>query len=252
MIPSYVIDSFAQTSQLRPQPSTSEHSSTWSYNPNRAAPSKVVSPLDIQDWLQSVQASMNFPSPSPYDTDSFAQTSQLRPAAPAASEHGSTWSYNPTRAAPSNAVSSPDIRDWLRSFPGLSARPQGTSQPHSIAELAERAKQILLALDIAPRPLNYWLQIADYDRRDAKSFQEQGDLESAFVEYTKAATIVLNKIPAHPDYRVALSSTKRHDMDLVSYFYPMACDCGPVGCVHISYGSKFTFRVRVLHDFYLI
>jgi len=114
--------------------------------------------------------------------------------------------HDPTWAAPSNTVSLPDIRDCLRSFPGVPALPEGTSRPHSIAELAEHAKQILRILDNDPRPLNYWLRIVDYARRDAKSFQEQCDLESGFVEYTKAATIVLNKIPAHPDFMVVTVS----------------------------------------------
>jgi len=80
-------------------------------------------------------------------------------------------------------------------------------------ELAERAKQIL---GEDPRPFKAWLRIAENARRDAKSFQEQGDLESAFVEYAKAATIVLEKIPSHPDYRVLLSTTQRHNMGLKS------------------------------------
>ncbi|KAI9459316.1 hypothetical protein F5148DRAFT_964366, partial [Russula earlei] len=86
-------------------------------------------------------------------------------------------------------------------------------RPHSIAELAELAK---LTLGDDPKPFKAWLRTAENARRAAKSFQEQGDLESAFVEYAKAATIVLEKIPAHPDYRVLLSTTQRHNMGLVS------------------------------------
>jgi hypothetical protein len=98
-----------------------------------------------------------------------------------------------------------------------SANRQGTSRPHPIAELAERAKQSL-GDDIVPiRPFKAWLRIAENARRDAKVFHEQGDLKSAFVEYAKAAIIVLEKIPSHPDYRVLLSTTQRRNMDLVSY-----------------------------------
>ncbi|KAI0301378.1 hypothetical protein BC826DRAFT_888745, partial [Russula brevipes] len=86
-------------------------------------------------------------------------------------------------------------------------------RPHSIAELAEHAKQ---SLGDDPRPFKTWLRIAENARRDAKGFREQGDIESAFIEYARAATVVLEKIPAHPDYRVLLTTTQRHNMGLVS------------------------------------
>jgi hypothetical protein len=125
----------------------------------------------------------------------------------------------------------PDIRTSL----GQSAPPQlpAPSRPHSIAELAERAKQSV-GYDV--RPFKTWLRIAENARRDARSFNEQGDLDSAFVEYAKAATIVLEKIPSHPDYRVLLSTTQRHNMGLVSYFYSLGPHtCASVGQVHVPY-----------------
>jgi hypothetical protein len=92
---------------------------------------------------------------------------------------------------------------------------QESERPHSIAELAETAK---LSLGGDPRPFKSWLRIAENARRDAKSFQEQGLLESAFVEFAKAATIVLEKIPTHPEYRVLLTPIQRNNMGLVSCF----------------------------------
>ncbi|KAI9464131.1 hypothetical protein BJY52DRAFT_1107343, partial [Lactarius psammicola] len=86
-------------------------------------------------------------------------------------------------------------------------------RPHSIAELAELARQ---SIGDDARPFKSWLRTAENGRRDAKSYQEQGDLESAFIEFARAATIVLEKIPSHPDYRVLLTSTQRHNMGLVS------------------------------------
>jgi STAM-binding protein len=86
-------------------------------------------------------------------------------------------------------------------------------RPRSIAELADIAKE---SLGDDARPFKTWLRIAENARRDAKSFHEQGNVESAFIEYARAATIVLEKIPAHPDYRVVLSTTQRHNMGLVS------------------------------------
>jgi hypothetical protein len=127
-------------------------------------------------------------------------------------------------------------------FRAATYQPGFTRNPHSIEELAERMKQ---NLGENPRPFKTWLRIAENARRDAKTFQEQGDLDSAFVEYAKAATIVLEKIPAHPDYRVLLSTTQRHNMGLVSCFYPICPDNGgSVGHVHVPYECIF----RVLHN----
>ncbi|KAI0264044.1 hypothetical protein BGY98DRAFT_1044115 [Russula aff. rugulosa BPL654] len=123
---------------------------------------------------------------SSHDTDMYSQPSQFRPV---------TYQPGPARIYQNPTLESSNVAHPAPPPPQLQAPP---SRPHSIGELAERAKQIL---GEDPKP-------------DAKSFQEQGDLESAFVEYAKAATIVLEKIPAHPDYRVLLSTTQRHNMGL--------------------------------------
>jgi STAM-binding protein len=73
---------------------------------------------------------------------------------------------------------------------------------------------------VDPRSFKAWLRIAENAKSDAKAFQVQDDLESAFVEYAKTATILLEMLPSHPDYSVLLSTTQRHDMGLMGYFYP--------------------------------
>jgi STAM-binding protein len=90
---------------------------------------------------------------------------------------------------------------------------QTAPRPHSIAELAEMAKDSLGDEDF---PFKTWLRIAENARRSAKSYREQDDLESEFVEYAKAAIISLEKIPGHPDYTIRLNSTQRHNISLVS------------------------------------
>jgi STAM-binding protein len=153
---------------------------------------------------------------SSYGNDVFSQISQFRPAT---FQPGPAAIYQNPNSAPSNHAQA--------------APPQASSRPHSIAELAERAKQ---TLGEDARPFKAWLRIAENARRGAKSFYEQGDLESAFVEYAKAATIVLEKIPAHPDYRVLLSTTQRHNMGLVSYFSSLGPhNCASVGYVHVPH-----------------
>ena len=134
-----------------------------------------------------------------YDTDISTQSSQFR---------SSTSQPGPTRVN-QNPNSAPSNHAQEAPAPELQ-----TSRPYSIAELAERAKQ---ALGDDARPFKSWLRIAENARRDAKSYSEQGNLESAFVEYVKAAAIVLEKVPAHPDYRVLLSATQRHNLGMVSY-----------------------------------
>ena len=167
---------------------------------------------------------------SSHDTDMYTQPSQFRPV---------TYQPGPARIYQNPTLESSNVAHPAPPPPQLQPPP---SRPHSIGELAERAKQIL---GEDPKPFKAWLRIAENARRDAKSFQEQGDLESAFVEYAKAATIVLEKIPAHPDYRVLLSTTQRHNMGLVSYFYPIAHDCGSVGRVPFPYEYSVFFMVFI-------
>ena len=162
--------------------------------------------------------------------DMYTQPSQFRPA---------TYQPGPTRIYQNPTLASSNVAHPAPPPPQHQAPP---SRPYSIGELAERAKQIL---GEDPKPFKAWLRIAENARRDAKGFQELGDLESAFVEYAKAATIVLEKIPAHPDYRVLLTTTQRHNMGLVSYLYLTARDCGSNGRVHFSYECSVFFMTFI-------
>jgi hypothetical protein len=206
----YDTDTSAQTSQLRPD--TFQHGSTWSYR----NPTSNFDPF-VLDWLRSLPGGAQLqetPRPlsyslhtmnSPYDTGTSAQTSDTF-------QHGSTWSYqNPT----SNF--NPFVLDWLRSLLG-GAQLQETSRPLSYSEFIERTEHHWQSLKNDSKPLKVWLRLAESIYKDAKIFDRQVDLESAFVEYAKAATIVLEKIPAHTDYRVPLGTTQLHNMGLVSYF----------------------------------
>jgi len=143
------------------------------------------------------------------DTDISTQLGELRPAT---FQHGTTRSYEVPTWAPSNTV----VRDWLQSPPSL-LHGDPKSVPYS--KILERTKRHCQSLGNDPKPLKGWLRLAESIRRDARRFREGGDIDSAFVEYAKAATIVLEKIPSHPDYRVLLSTTQRDNMVLVSYFY---------------------------------
>ena len=142
---------------------------------------------------------------SSYNTDPYSQSSQFQPAT-----FSQVHYQNPTTTTSNPAQ------------PRTAPPPLEASRPHSIAELAEMAKQSL-GEDV--RPFKTWLRIAETARRDAKSFQDQGDLEASFIEFARAATVVLEKIPSDPDYRVLLSPTQRHSIGLVSYLNPLHYAC---------------------------
>ncbi|KAF9237134.1 hypothetical protein BU15DRAFT_76242 [Melanogaster broomeanus] len=83
--------------------------------------------------------------------------------------------------------------------------------PSSIPELAE------LALNTEWDPskgLKQWLKAADGLRKTGRAYHEAGDLEVAFVEFAKAATIILERVPTHKEYYTILTPTQRHNLGL--------------------------------------
>ena len=145
---------------------------------------------------------------SSFDNDSFTQISQFRSATSQLVHTTVTTDYQ--------AYQDPNLAPSSLAQAAPPSQPQSSSRPHTIIELAEHAEQ---SLGDTTRPFEAWLRIAENAYRDAKSFYELGVLQSAFVEYAKAATIVLEKIPAQPEYRGFLSTAQRHNMGLVSHFY---------------------------------
>ena len=107
---------------------------------------------------------------------------------------------------PSTAMS--EGRQWE----DPSSAENASRRPASIGELAERATQ--LEWDNS-RDLKYCLRLAEHARNQAKAYQSAGDLESAFILYARAATIALEKLPAHPQYRSVLKDTQRDNLGLV-------------------------------------
>jgi hypothetical protein len=135
-----------------------------------------------------------------------------------------SW-YQPTafaqdRLDPTGYKLSGFYQDYLPSTRTNSAAPPHTvsssleaSRPRSVVELTEVAKQSLGSHVLSNEN---WLFMAESARIDAEDFYEKGKLESAFIEFTRASTIVHDKLPA-PDYRAPLSSTARH-----IYFGPVS------------------------------
>lgn len=88
-------------------------------------------------------------------------------------------------------------------------------RPASIGELAEYATRFEWD---ASRDLKHCLRMAESSRNRARAYQTAGDLESAFVFFARAATIALEKLPAHPQYSSALTSSQRDNLGLVRSF----------------------------------
>ena len=101
-------------------------------------------------------------------------------------------------------------------------RSDSSPRPATIAELADRA----LKNPWDPsKDLWFWVKAAHNHRLVGKSHAETGDFESAFVEYAQAATIILDKLPSHPEYWSNLNSEQRNNLGLVSIFKKFAYAC---------------------------
>lgn len=102
----------------------------------------------------------------------------------------------------------------------VEARSRDSQQrPASTDQLTEKA----LDIDWDPsRKYNYWLHTAEHTRNQARTSFKQGDLETAFIFFTRAAHFYLEKIPTHPTYITASTEVQRMNLRLVSIV------CGPV------------------------
>ena len=84
-------------------------------------------------------------------------------------------------------------------------------RPATISELTERAN---IPWDES-KGLEYHLKSAERYRQEGKEYARSGDMENAFVELVKAATIVIEQLPEHPDYIAKLKPDQRHNLVLV-------------------------------------
>jgi len=96
-----------------------------------------------------------------------------------------------------------------RQYPSLSKRPA------SIAELSERALDNLWDEN---KYFKHYLRVAEKCCRDGKVFVRTGDLENAFVQFARAATLVLEKLPQHRDYYTFLNPTQTQNLELVRVY----------------------------------
>ena len=97
--------------------------------------------------------------------------------------------------------------------PILDSSRQDQYRPRSITELAAEAND---GLWDPSKPLKHWLRTAEKARKLGNTYVEAEDYELAFIEYARAATLVLEKLPTHSEYKTLLSSTQRSNLGLVS------------------------------------
>ena len=86
-------------------------------------------------------------------------------------------------------------------------------RPSSIQELAQRAD--ISSIWDPTKDLKFWLKMAENARHTGQQLDRAGELEEAFVEYTKAASLILERIPTHREYHTRLDSTQRETLILV-------------------------------------
>ncbi|KAF9230107.1 hypothetical protein BU15DRAFT_57588 [Melanogaster broomeanus] len=102
--------------------------------------------------------------------------------------------------------------------PSISVQPSSSSRrPSTTRELADRA---LDGLWDPTKGLKHWLRAAEGFRKAGRAYHETGELEAAFVEFAKVATITLERLPTHKEYYTLLTPTQRRNLGLVSNSSP--------------------------------
>ncbi|KIP05613.1 hypothetical protein PHLGIDRAFT_144740 [Phlebiopsis gigantea 11061_1 CR5-6] len=89
------------------------------------------------------------------------------------------------------------------------ASPSHHGRPRSIAELAAIAQHNLWD---PSKPLKHWLRTAEKARKLGQSYVDASNYEAAFIEFARAATIVLEKLPIHQEYNVLLNADQRANL----------------------------------------
>jgi hypothetical protein len=88
-------------------------------------------------------------------------------------------------------------------------------RPFSIAELAARSRPT--GYDPS-RSLKDLLRIATLERKAGDEAKSAGDVESAFIHFAKASTLMLDELPTHPRF-VELTPSQKEAVQLVRFFF---------------------------------
>lgn len=132
-------------------------------------------------------------------------------------------------------MSTPNRRSPSSPVPGPSSGYYVGHRPATIAELAAKAQENLWDPN---KPLKHWLRAAEKSRRTAEAYVESGDYERGFIEFARAATIVLEKLPYHREYSTLLNPDQRQNLGMVSVRWQPSCRpwfaAGLIACRAVS------------------
>ena len=64
------------------------------------------------------------------------------------------------------------------------------------------------------KDFKHYLRMAEIYRKEGKECERRGDLEGAYVEFARAAILVLEKLPMHRDFNM-LNANQRQNLSLV-------------------------------------
>ena len=117
-------------------------------------------------------------------------------------------------------------------------------QPATIQQLADQAKA---NLKYTPQNgLKNWLRVAERSRKRGQDYKDEGDFESAFVEFAMAATIVLDQLPVHPEFTSLLNAEQRRNLGNVRLLSM------PFSYSHVSFHTlTYLMLSRIADDCYL-
>jgi hypothetical protein len=96
-------------------------------------------------------------------------------------------------------------------------------RPATVAELEwlARMETPWVGVQDPQKSIKDWLRLGGDLRKHAGRSTDRGEIEDAFIHYTRAAIITLNTIPAHCDYVNVLTEQQRLNLSLVSAKQPV-------------------------------
>lgn len=99
-------------------------------------------------------------------------------------------------------------------------------KPNSLLDPAQRMKQLVESshnIDIDRNiPIARYLKSSRELVKSAVSYQESGDIEKAFVLYLRHMSLILEKLPAHPDWNKADKTEKLHAKNQCNSIFDLA------------------------------
>ncbi|KAJ7483569.1 hypothetical protein FB451DRAFT_1029190 [Mycena latifolia] len=93
-------------------------------------------------------------------------------------------------------------------------RPNPAIRPATISELAAVAQSDPDASPSSNLDLKHYLRRAESHRKTGTALAS--DLERAFIEYAQAATLIVEKIPAHREFATGLTAEQKSNLTAVS------------------------------------